>query len=100
MMMTGGGVNRSKAEEIPAELLQDLTSNERRNLIGYADVEEADANKSILADRLGVGGTEAMVSVIQSPDIPDGQKQGLLSVLFGLTDDQINTIMNRHDENR
>lgn len=81
------------AENIPENILPDLTLNERRNLIGYPDIQEEDANKSILADRLGVGGTEALVSVVSNTEINSDAKRGILSVLFGLNDDEINKII-------
>lgn len=79
--------------DIPNELFPDLTTNERRALIGYPELPDQDAEKSVLADRLGVGGTEAMVNVVQNTDISASTKAGLLSVLFGLNNQQINEIL-------
>lgn len=89
--------NPESPTDIPTELFPDLTTNERRELIGYPELPEQDAEKSVLADRLDVGGTEAMVNVVQNTDISPATKAGLLSVLFGLNQDQINKILYGND---
>lgn len=83
----------SNVGEIPAEILGDLTTNERRGLIGYPELESSEGDQSILADRLGVGGTQALVSILQDQELTDENKRGLMSVLFGLTQEQIDEIL-------
>lgn len=80
-------------EKIPIELLQDLSVNERRELIGYEALNTSDANNTTLASVIGVGGTTAMVDIVSNQELPSSQKRGLLNVLFGLTEDQINKIL-------
>jgi hypothetical protein len=46
-----------------------------------------------LAAQLGVGGTQAMMSVVQSPDLSIEQKKGTLQVLFGLDDESVAKIL-------
>lgn len=79
---------------IPSEILGDLTTNERRQLVGYQELAESDADQSILADRIGVSGTDAMVTVITNDVLSESQKAGMLSVLFGLSQEDINKILN------
>lgn len=45
-----------------------------------------------LASKLGVGGTQALTAIMENPAINDTQKRGLLTVLFGLTDDEVNRL--------
>jgi hypothetical protein len=47
-----------------------------------------------LAQKIGVGGTQALTAIIQNPNIPDDQKRGLLKTLFGLGDDELANIFN------
>ena len=44
-----------------------------------------------LASKLGVGGTQALTAIMEG-DMPDSQKRGLLSILFGLSDDDIDKL--------
>lgn len=85
--------NPEVLKDIPTELLSDLTTNERRELLGYEAVNEPDANESILADRLGVGGTQSLVEVLKDTEMSDETKRGVLSVVFGLTTEQVNNII-------
>lgn len=95
----GGQSNEEKSqedmgiEEIPEAIYPDLTINERRELAGFEPLPDSDADESILAETLGVGGTEALVNVVRDPDLPDEQKRGVLKILFGLDDERVNVIM-------
>lgn len=53
---------------------------------------DSDADKVLLAERLGVGGTQALMSVLQEESITDEQKRALLKILFSFTDDELNSI--------
>lgn len=53
----------------------------------------ADDTTQTLASMLGVGGTQAMMTVIESQALTIDQKKGTLAVLFGLTDEQIAAIL-------
>lgn len=45
-----------------------------------------------LAAKLGVGGTQALTAIMSDANIPDPQKRGLLSVLFGLGEEDIDKL--------
>lgn len=83
---------KDSVNDIPEQLFNDLTTNERRRLIGFEDIPDEEADQSILADRIGVGGTQSLIDVITNPDLNNDQKRGTLMVLFGLTEDQVNEI--------
>lgn len=53
---------------------------------------DTDADKVLLAERLGVGGTQALMSVLQDESITDEQKRALLKILFSFTDDELDSI--------
>lgn len=86
-------VENDKLRSIPTEVLSDLTVNERRELIGYPELQGEDANQSTLADRLGVGGTQALTAIIENTEISTESKRGLLEVLFGLSQEDISKIL-------
>lgn len=44
-----------------------------------------------LASKLGVGGTQALTAIMEG-QLPDNQKRGVLAVLFGLSEDDINRL--------
>jgi hypothetical protein len=47
-----------------------------------------------LASQLGVGGTQSMMSVLESQVMTTEQKLGTLQVLFGLDDESAHKILN------
>jgi len=53
---------------------------------------ETEGGGGSLAAEIGVGGTQAMTAIIESPNIPDEQKRGLLKTLFGLDDATIESL--------
>lgn len=77
---------------ITPELLNTLTVNEKRELIGFDSLRDIDSNTTTLAEKIGVGGTAAMTQIISDTAITPGQKRGLLKVLFALTDNDLNLI--------
>lgn len=46
----------------------------------------------MLAVQIGVGGTTALIQIMQDETLTDEQKGGLLKVLFNLTEEQIKDI--------
>lgn len=48
-----------------------------------------------LASEIGVGGTQAMTTIIESPNLDEVTKRGLLKTLFGLSDDDINALFGK-----
>jgi hypothetical protein len=83
----------SKNEEINTSLLPDLTRNERRSLIGFEEIKAQDAEQSVLAQVLGVGGTQSLVLVVTDPLLNPDQKKQLLIKLFALTEEDAQIII-------
>jgi hypothetical protein len=83
----------STNETINEALLPDLTRNERRTLIGFEELPEADAEKSILAQVLGVGGTQSLVTIVVDPVLTPDQKIQLLIKLFSLSEEDAKLII-------
>jgi hypothetical protein len=83
----------STNEDINVSLLPDLTQNERRSLIGFDEVTEKDGDESVLAVELGVGGTQALVSVVTDALLLPEQKIQLLIKLFSLSEEDARTII-------
>ena len=75
----------SNNEAVDTALLPDLTQDERRSLAGYQD--PAPVNQVVLAQMLGVGGTQALISVVNDPVMSPGQKTQLLIQLFNFTEE-------------
>jgi hypothetical protein len=74
----------SNNEKVDASLLPDLTRNERRGLIGFEEIKSEDAEKAILAQVIGVGGTQSMVTIVTDPILTPEQKVQLLVKLFSI----------------
>jgi hypothetical protein len=70
-----------------------FTKNEFRQSLGYEALEDAKSDNSVLAVTLGVGGTQALTSIIADPVLTIEQKKGSMIVLFGLTEQQANTML-------
>lgn len=71
-----------------------LTKDELRLLFGYEPFDKnANANDVVLIEKIGIGGTTALKEIVGDPAMTDEQKRGLLTILFGLTSDQVNTII-------
>lgn len=86
-------VKMSDISEIPLEVLNTLTVNEKRALIGYEELQNNDNNQSLLADKIGVGGTQSLVSIVADPNMSKETKRGLLKTLFALDENQLNEII-------
>jgi hypothetical protein len=83
----------SKNEDINEALLPDLTRNERRSLIGFEEIKAQDAEQSVLAQVLGVGGTQSLVLVVTDPILTPDQKKQLLIKLFSLSEEDAQIII-------
>jgi len=84
-----------RKEDIPQNLMQDLTVDERRALINYEPIEGG--AEQTLAEKLQVGGTQSFISVISNPTLTNDQKRGTLKVLFNLSDEEINQVIPQED---
>lgn len=72
---------------VPDSLLNELTPSEKRALIGYAPLENAEGSQDkLLTERLGVGGTQSLVAILSDVNLSDEQKRASLKILFGLSD--------------
>jgi hypothetical protein len=82
----------STNEAIDESLFPDLTSNERRALIGFEEITSKGDNQ-VLAQVLGVGGTQALVSVVTDTLLMPEQKIQLLIKLFSLSEEDARMII-------
>lgn len=73
---------------IEPALLEDLTTKERREIIGYETVETDTSTEVSLAQTLGVGGTQSLVGVLQDTILTPEQKVNTLEILFNLPKDK------------
>jgi hypothetical protein len=81
-------------KDIPA-LLTDMTLNERREiLLNLPPQEEKTSATKLLVEVLGVGGTQAMMSVVIDPTLSKEQKISMLQLVFGLTEADAISIIN------
>lgn len=71
---------------IPDKILDKLTNDELRALVGYEPLVTGATSEKILADILGVGGTTALTTVLTNPELQPEQKQAALQILFGLNE--------------
>lgn len=78
---------------IPTDILNTLTINEKRMLINYDALQDDDSNKSLLAEKIGVGGVQAMVSIASDANMSKEQKRGMLKLLFALSDDEVKSVI-------
>ena len=80
-------------KDIPEAIFGVMTANEKRSLTGMPAIEDADDDKPILAEKIGVGGVQAMIAIISDPNIANDQKRGALKLLFGFSDEDVNTVI-------
>lgn len=79
---------------IDPAIMADLTSDERRGIAGYEALpDDGTTDVKPLAERLGVGGTQGLIQVMESTTLTPETKRGLLSVLFSLNDTDVNTLI-------
>lgn len=74
------------------DVLDSVTTNEKRAMVGLPEQQQA-ADNVTLAQKLGVGGTQAFQSIIVDTTLTREQKAGALKVLFTLSDEQINLLL-------
>ena len=60
---------------------------------GDEEATDLKADTTLLAVTLGVGGTQALTSILADPLLNLEQKKGTLKVLFGLSDEQVNQML-------
>ena len=70
---------------VPDAFLSVLTESEKRQLIGFPELEQQTTSERMLADVLGVGGTQSLVAIISDPLLSREQKKATLEILFGIT---------------
>ena len=79
---------------IPTEVLAKLTDDELRALAGYEPIpSDIDTSTKTLSEIIGVGGTQSMVSILESTTMTNTQKRNLLKLLFNLTDEDANNLV-------
>ena len=77
--------------------LEGLTNLDGLDILLYPQNEsivsnDSEANEVLLAERLGVGGTQSLVSILQDPALSDEQKKAMLKLLFGFTDEELDSL--------
>lgn len=76
-----------------ADLGNYLTKDEVRQKLGYAPIQQTDVDKKpLLIEVLGVGGTQGLLQLLQSPLQPE-QKINALVIVFGLTEEEAKKIV-------
>lgn len=83
----------SNNQLVDAALLPDLTQNERRQIAGFKPVDTGTDKEQILAQVLGVGGTQALTSIVIDQVLQPEQKVQLLIKLFAFTEEEARNII-------
>ena len=81
------------SKAISAEYLSYYTKNEIRVANGDEELTDVKADSTLLAVTLGVGGTQALTSILADTILTVEQKKGTLMVLFGLNETQTNQML-------
>lgn len=81
------------SKAISAEYLSYYTKNEIRVANGDEELKDVKADSTLLAVTLGVGGTQALTSILADTVLTVEQKKGTLMVLFGLNETQTNQML-------
>lgn len=74
----------------------DLTKGERRVLLGYPEKAPGEDITELLIERIGVGGSQALISLLQSVglnEISQEQASNTLQILFGLNKEDADRIV-------
>jgi hypothetical protein len=74
------------------DVLDVVSLNEKREMVGLPEQKNTTDTIS-LAQKIGVGGTQSMQSILVDTVLTRDQKAGTLKVLFSLTDEQINLML-------
>jgi hypothetical protein len=76
-------------QTINAELYKDMTLNERRQmLLNLPAQQEQQAATKLLVETLGVGGTQALQTILVDQFLTPQQKRATLRLVFGFTEDE------------
>ena len=86
-------VSAVNIEKMPPQILSTLTVNEKRALMGYDELQGDVNSEPVLAEKIGVGGTQSIVQIVSDGNMSDEQKKGVLKVLFSLSDEDVNIII-------
>lgn len=78
---------------IPDAILQDLTPDERRQLVSYPVLEQQNTGEKLLSERLGVGGTGSLVQIVESQVLSREQKLNIIQILFSISAEDANKIV-------
>jgi hypothetical protein len=73
------------------EVIEKIRESEHPESVVTINDSNTPQDSESLASKLGVGGVQAMASIMEGP-MPESQKRGLLAVLFGLGEKEINTL--------
>lgn len=78
---------------ITSDYFQYYTKNEIRESNGDLPADDSKSDVTLLAVTLGVGGTQALTSLLSDPLLTNEQKKGSMMVLFGLSEVQANQML-------
>lgn len=70
-----------------------LSKDEMREIIGYEALQIGEQKETPLIEILGIGGTQALQSILADATMSPEVKRGILSVIFGLSEEQINKMI-------
>jgi len=90
------------APEVSSKITQEYfpyyTKNEIRVANGDSEVQDIQAGQKLLVETLGVGGTQALTSILQDIVLTYEQKFGALKILFGLSEDEVKALLGEKPE--
>lgn len=75
-----------------------FTKNEIRESLGAPQAEESDADKKMLVESIGVGGTQSLVSILTDQVLTTAQKKGALKLLFNFTDEEVSALLGANND--
>ena len=85
---------------VQPEILKTLSINEKRELIGYKKITDTDSQDVLLAEKLGVGGTQAMIAVMTDAVMTPEQKSEALQQLFNRTKEEAERLSGMNNINQ
>lgn len=86
-------IEKKAVKVIPPEYSKYVTTNEYRASLGLPDAVDQEAEVKMLADTLGVGGTQALTSILIDTTLEPLTKRATLKLLFNFTDDQVKELV-------
>lgn len=86
-------IERKVKKPISIDYQKFVTSNEYRESLGLPEEQAKTADVKILAETLGVGGTQALTAILIDPILSPEQKRASLKLLFNFTDDQVKELI-------